>query len=132
MLTVNRVPAIDTYQVDRMKLNLGVNGAMAMCSNTVLLDIFSLFHSFQDAFGDGLNIANNIMSGAMSIAGGLIPSPEPPEGRQREGFDLVSLSLARGNTSFLISRQHSLHISDSDRGCGNVTVGTLGESDGWI
>ncbi|KNZ56411.1 hypothetical protein VP01_240g5 [Puccinia sorghi] len=82
------VPAIDTYQVDRMKLNLGVNGAMAMCSNTVLLDIFSLFHSFQDAFGDGLNIANNIMSGAMSIAGGLIPSPEPPEGRQREGFDL--------------------------------------------
>ncbi|KAA1124437.1 hypothetical protein PGTUg99_032548 [Puccinia graminis f. sp. tritici] len=82
------VPAIDTYQLDRMKLNFGVNGAMTMCSNTVLLDLFSLFHNFQDATGDAFNIINNIMGAAMSIAGGLIPSPDPPEGRQREGFNL--------------------------------------------
>ncbi|KAH9445232.1 hypothetical protein MJO28_001175 [Puccinia striiformis f. sp. tritici] len=82
------VPAIDTSQIDRMKLNLGVNGAMAMCSNTVLLDVFSLFHNFQDATGDVFNIVNNIMSAAMLFAGGLIPSPDPPEGYQHEGFNM--------------------------------------------
>jgi hypothetical protein len=94
ILAIFRVPAIDTYQIDRMKLNFGVNGAMTMCSNTVLLDLFSLFHNFQDATGDAFNIINNIMGAAMSIAGGLIPSPDPPEGRQREGFNLVSLMVA--------------------------------------
>ncbi|PLW13985.1 hypothetical protein PCANC_18122 [Puccinia coronata f. sp. avenae] len=82
------IPAYDTYQVDRMKLNLGVNGAMTMCSNTILLDLFSLFHNFQDSVGDALNILNNVIGAAMDFASGLIPSPDPPEGPHREGFNM--------------------------------------------
>jgi hypothetical protein len=92
VINTNRIPAYDTYQVDRMKLNLGVNGAMTMCSNTILLDLFSLFHNFQDSVGDALNILNNVIGAAMDFASGLIPSPDPPEGPHREGFNMVSLS----------------------------------------
>lgn len=74
------VPAIDSYQLDRIKLNYAVNGAMTMCSNTVFLDIFSLGYNFQDATGDVINIINNIMGAALSLAGGLLGPPNPPEG----------------------------------------------------
>ncbi|MBW0517506.1 hypothetical protein O181_057221 [Austropuccinia psidii MF-1] len=79
------IPAFDLTAVDNLKLSYGVNGAVTMCSNTVLLDIFCFFNSFQDTTGDVVNIINNVMGASFALKGGLLPSPEQPEGKL-EGF----------------------------------------------
>ncbi|EGG09322.1 uncharacterized protein MELLADRAFT_104282 [Melampsora larici-populina 98AG31] len=79
-------PAINTEGIDNFKIDFIENGACMMVSNTMLLDIFSLFYQFQDRVGDVMNIINNVMSAAFELGGGLLNAPKPPEG-DREAFN---------------------------------------------
>lgn len=86
-LSHHSFPAVDLATLEHLKLDLSVNGAFFMVSNTLLIDIMALFNSFQGLVGDIFNIGGNLMTAAFEFAGGAIRLPPGPE---RDAFTSVS------------------------------------------
>ncbi|CAH7668627.1 hypothetical protein PPACK8108_LOCUS3150 [Phakopsora pachyrhizi] len=94
------IPDIDTSSLDHFKLDFAVNGAFAMVSNNLFIDIVGFFGRFQDATDDFLNIINNLMGSAFYFISIALPNPKAPEANLR-GFDVwthLSKGLARYET----------------------------------
>ncbi|KAH9824405.1 hypothetical protein DFH28DRAFT_945543 [Melampsora americana] len=79
LLLASLFPAVDLATLEHLKLDLSVNGAFFMVSNTLLIDIMALFNSFQGLVGDIFNIGGNLMTAAFEFAGGAIRLPPGPE-----------------------------------------------------
>ncbi|KAG0151853.1 hypothetical protein CROQUDRAFT_86044 [Cronartium quercuum f. sp. fusiforme G11] len=87
LLLASLFPAVDVSTLEHFKLDMSVNGAFMMVSNTVLIDIMALFNSFQGFGGNLINIISNIITAGFEFGGGLIRFPAGPE---RDAFTFWS------------------------------------------
>lgn len=78
-------PATDPRAIQMIKLNFGVNAAFMMVSNTLMIDIFTLFNVSQFGWNMFFNILNNVMTAAMFGAAAGYPTPKEPE---KEAFEV--------------------------------------------
>jgi hypothetical protein len=95
------------------KLSFGVNAASMMVTNTIFLDILTLFNSPQFGWNLFFNVVNNVINAASYGVAALLPEPKEPT---HEAFTEVgafddSLTFCQEAYKFLIYHPSSGLIS---------------------
>lgn len=72
-------PASDPREVEMFKLSFGVNAASMMVTNTIFLDILTLFNSPQFGWNLFFNVVNNVINAASYGVAALLPEPKEPK-----------------------------------------------------